>query len=113
MAIIKCHECGGEMSDEADFCPNCGAKLKKKDANNKFIDDLCLLSLVAATFLILLGKWYIGYIITLFWLIVYQAMYEKKRKDYTVDCSGIKKTRLTILIFFILQFGFTIIFIFC
>ena len=27
MALIKCKECGKEMSNKADFCPNCGAKM--------------------------------------------------------------------------------------
>lgn len=26
MAIIKCHECGGDVSTEATACPKCGAK---------------------------------------------------------------------------------------
>lgn len=29
MSIIKCHECGGQVSDEAKACPSCGAKPKK------------------------------------------------------------------------------------
>ncbi len=29
MALIKCHECGKEVSTEAAKCPNCGAKVKK------------------------------------------------------------------------------------
>lgn len=27
MAMIKCQECGHEISDKAKTCPNCGAKL--------------------------------------------------------------------------------------
>lgn len=39
MALIKCPECGKEISDQADFCPNCGygfegKKRKKAHANN-------------------------------------------------------------------------------
>lgn len=30
MALIKCPECGKEMSDQAKACPNCGYKEKKK-----------------------------------------------------------------------------------
>ena len=26
MALVKCHECGREVSTEAAACPNCGAK---------------------------------------------------------------------------------------
>lgn len=29
MALIKCKECGTEVSDKADKCPNCGAPIKK------------------------------------------------------------------------------------
>lgn len=30
MALIKCRECGNEISDQAAACPSCGAKQKKK-----------------------------------------------------------------------------------
>lgn len=29
MALVKCKECGSEVSTKADACPNCGAKVKK------------------------------------------------------------------------------------
>ena len=31
MAIMKCPECGNEVSSSADFCPHCGYKLKTND----------------------------------------------------------------------------------
>lgn len=34
MALIKCNECGKEISDKAEMCPNCGAKNKVKLAYN-------------------------------------------------------------------------------
>ena len=36
--LIKCSECGKEISDKAKVCPNCGAKTefaKKKNKDNK------------------------------------------------------------------------------
>jgi hypothetical protein len=30
VAIIKCKECGGEVSSKADSCPKCGFRLKAK-----------------------------------------------------------------------------------
>lgn len=30
MALIKCHECGAEVSTEAKRCPKCGARTKKR-----------------------------------------------------------------------------------
>ena len=35
MALIKCKECGKEMSDQAESCPNCGYKLKNKTIKTK------------------------------------------------------------------------------
>ena len=29
MALIKCPECGKEISDKAKACPECGYKMKK------------------------------------------------------------------------------------
>ena len=30
MALTNCPECGKEISDHADKCPNCGAPTRKK-----------------------------------------------------------------------------------
>jgi len=30
MALIKCHECGAQISNQATVCPHCGAKPKPK-----------------------------------------------------------------------------------
>lgn len=30
MALVKCKECGSEISTKAESCPKCGAKIKKK-----------------------------------------------------------------------------------
>ena len=30
MALIKCPECGHDVSDTAETCPNCGYRLKEK-----------------------------------------------------------------------------------
>lgn len=35
MALIKCPECGKEISDTVDVCPNCGFSIKKKGYNKK------------------------------------------------------------------------------
>lgn len=38
MALIKCSECGREISDKADMCPNCGYPIKNiKNKNNSII----------------------------------------------------------------------------
>ena len=31
MALIKCPECGNQISDKAESCPKCGYELNKKE----------------------------------------------------------------------------------
>ena len=31
MALIKCSECGKQISDKAEFCPHCGITINSKD----------------------------------------------------------------------------------
>lgn len=45
MALIKCSECGKEISDTIKKCPNCGYKNKKKLNKKKFV-IICIISLV-------------------------------------------------------------------
>lgn len=50
MALIKCTECGHEVSDKAQTCPNCGSPLigntvKRDNSNKKKIWNLCLIAL--------------------------------------------------------------------
>lgn len=35
MALIKCSECGADISDKAKNCPNCGKKIEKKQKESK------------------------------------------------------------------------------
>lgn len=112
MALMKCPECGNEVSDKAEMCPNCGYKIEKKEVKAPITEVLCFISLIIACFCCLAGfsGMTIGYLITLFWLAIYESKYNKYKKDGTVDYSTIKKTRDTIIIFLILQFGIVIIF---
>ena len=47
MALIQCPECGGKLSDKADFCPHCGCPSNlMSDTNSKefLIDETgCLI----------------------------------------------------------------------
>lgn len=43
MALINCSECGKEISDKAQSCPNCGAPLEKVDIVKVSVDDSELL----------------------------------------------------------------------
>lgn len=112
MALINCQECGSEISDTAVTCPHCGCKNVKEEAKAPFSEFFCFFSLIIACALCFLGLegMFIGYIITLFWLAVYENKCNKYKKMGTVDYSKIKKTRNTILIFFVLQFGIVIVF---
>ncbi len=56
MAMIKCPECGKEVSDKADACPNCGNPISEKAAPKHkskkkiivIVLVVCLLSVASA-----------------------------------------------------------------
>jgi uncharacterized OB-fold protein len=35
MALIKCPECGKQISDKAEVCPHCGVEARKELAKNR------------------------------------------------------------------------------
>lgn len=39
MALIKCHECGQEISDNAKSCPHCGYKTENRKPIFDFLND--------------------------------------------------------------------------
>jgi hypothetical protein len=49
VALVKCRECGQEVSDQAEVCPNCGIKHPKKKANGCLIIVGLLVLLVIVT----------------------------------------------------------------
>lgn len=51
MALIKCPECGKEISDTVDVCPNCGFSMKKKKYNKKIIIGAAIVVIGAGGFL--------------------------------------------------------------
>lgn len=43
MALVKCKECGKEISDQATSCPNCGCPIAKNKNDNTIIKILFLI----------------------------------------------------------------------
>lgn len=46
MALIKCNECGKEISTKAEMCPNCGVRVKKKGIVSKifkWLEIICVI----------------------------------------------------------------------
>ncbi len=48
MGMVKCRECGQEVSDQAETCPHCGIKHPKKKANG------CLIIIGLLVFLVII-----------------------------------------------------------
>ena len=53
MALIDCYECGKRISDEAPYCPKCGAKAKMRWT---FGQRLQLL--IVILFVVFFGYWF-------------------------------------------------------
>jgi len=49
MALIKCPECGKEISDKAASCPNCGMELRRRGSSNSL---LALYMIILIAFLV-------------------------------------------------------------
>lgn len=60
MALIKCPECGNDVSDKAKKCPKCGYKLKRKIKNDKRKVVLVITAIVIFAVLCGVGGYY-GY----------------------------------------------------
>lgn len=53
MALIKCKECGHQVSSAAPTCPNCGAKVAgEKSSNIQGVDALIVLGACFAGFVL-------------------------------------------------------------
>ncbi len=52
MALIKCRECGKEISDKAESCPNCGYRIHKKESKSNTMKTGSIISLVACSILL-------------------------------------------------------------
>ena len=68
MALIKCSECGKEVSDKANACPNCGAPIKEDEikkevkAGIKVTKKLAIILIIALS-LIIICAFIFGYFI--------------------------------------------------
>ena len=53
MALIKCPECGSDISDKATSCPNCGYRVSKFKEAKKYIVivAICLLAVIVIAIL--------------------------------------------------------------
>jgi predicted nucleic acid-binding Zn ribbon protein len=62
MALIKCHECGGQVSDHARTCPQCGApviatiKRRQKAALIDLAVRLAVAAIIGVTLWILIYR---------------------------------------------------------
>lgn len=66
MALIKCDECGKDISEKAEICPSCGNPIKAKESqinkveieqtNKKWKKTGCLSVVIAIIALMTMGK---------------------------------------------------------
>ncbi|MBR1915023.1 MAG: zinc ribbon domain-containing protein [Alphaproteobacteria bacterium] len=46
MSLVKCKECGKEISKDAEICPNCGKKIKKGNLFLQIVGIIFILSII-------------------------------------------------------------------
>lgn len=100
MAMIKCVECGKEISSKANVCPNCGVPHPQvtdeqvKEQMRKSEDEIIIkklkwliLWIIVATFFIIAGglaeKLFFGFIVLILlikFLLTYQKLYKNNKE---------------------------------
>ena len=68
MALIKCSECGKEVSDKASNCPNCGAPIKEDEIQKEVkagirVTKKLAIILIAILSIIIICAFIFGYFI--------------------------------------------------
>lgn len=94
MALIKCPECGHEVSDKAESCPNCGYKITEakdeaptQEQNNgkKIALGIILLAIFISLFVVTkrVDVLIVGALLTM----AFSALSKKNRRDFMKICS--------------------------
>lgn len=61
MALIKCPECGNEISNTATQCPHCGFSMKKKTLINNYRKAIVgIITILVAVIIVLICKLYVN-----------------------------------------------------
>lgn len=72
MEIIKCKECGKDLSSKAEICPNCGVRVKKKGMISKAFRFFEVIGVLIV----------IGLVIFFGYLMIRNILNENRRKSY-------------------------------
>lgn len=106
MALIKCAECGHEVSDTTESCPNCGNILKNKIANalkrSTLAKVLCDISCIASLFIVF------GFVIPLLWSFSFYIYY-KNADGRIYDIQWYKKQAKESLVSFVIVLAIQVI----
>ena len=107
MALIKCPECKGQVSDTAESCPYCGYIISKsKGLKNSFIANmLAAVTNVVSLIGILVEEYYLLALVPLAWTIGFKC-YSSCRANEGYDVQYYKNLTKDNLSAFLLFFAF-------
>ena len=109
MALIKCPECKGQVSDTAESCPHCGYIIcKSKELKNSFIANmLAAVTNVISLVGILVEEYYLLALIPLAWTIGFKC-YSSFRTNEGYDVQYYKNLTKDNLIAFLIILCFSV-----
>jgi uncharacterized membrane protein YvbJ len=85
MALIKCKECGHELSDEALICPNCGKPQRDKPLSVSLLKQITVYSV--SLFLPPFGLWY-----------TWKYLKQKNNKSKKIGITSLILTIISIIV---------------
>lgn len=96
MALIKCPECGKEISDKATSCPNCGYSVDKKSVKES--RDPLISMVMGVISIPLSGALLLGFILAISSIILGTYCIEKRIEPKSLSIIGIVFSCISILI---------------
>ena len=111
--LVHCSACGNMIYRYAASCPYCGKPVERIVKSTPFLDFICIICLVASALMYMnMQLAPIGFLIALFWLIVYFLLYEKYKKKPEYDASKLKQSMIAIAVLFFVNIGFGFVIVF-
>lgn len=113
--LIKCNECGKEISDKAMTCPHCGVPINQQNIvaeqrqreviKTTLLDICCVISMVFCLFFSFVPNLMalIGIIIPIVWYILYTTKDSKLSKNTDLNTKHLTIMRVIIIVWLILD----------
>ena len=105
MALIKCPECGQEVSLKADRCPHCGYQLHQWKENDTESGNMAIASMILGILSIILSCILIGFVLAPIAFILGVVALVQHKGGTGMAIAGIATSSIVIILLFLAIIG--------